>query len=119
MLKHNQALLKEFENKKPRLRNRIDWSTLDKRRDYFLLLNERKLSHKLTYAEKSLQTMFKGSKKNRIKEILEFNIKYYENEFQMTAIDIESDSKDKDPKLSRESSQYSYFSEYSDSDMSS
>lgn len=115
ILKLNEAILNELSSKKHKDKRKINWSTLDKSRDYFLLLSELKQKQVYSFTEKRMSSLVRINEENFIRKIVNHNIQYFTNELKKVEALI---SNEKECERNR-SSVSSEVSDDSESDVSS
>ena len=102
---------------------KINWHVLDKARNIYLLLTEKKQGSVKSYMEKQFSVMLRNLNKEELIKMIEFNIKHYDEELKVTEARILAEKllKDKDGtgKTNSNKDEYSpskYTSEASESD---
>lgn len=124
MLRQNSILLEEL-SKKQSTKRKINWGVLDKSRNFFLLLNQRKQGKVLSYTEQQFQIMLANMNKEQLIRLVEANIKFFENELTLAQNEIktqkilnEANAVGQTNSNRDEYSPSKYTSEYSDSEYS-
>jgi hypothetical protein len=116
-------MLEIYSKKKGTQNMKINWHVLDKARNIYLLLTEKKQGSVKSYMEKQFSVMLRNLNKEELIKMIEFNIKHYDEELKVTEARILAEKllKDKDGtgKTNSNKDEYSpskYTSEASESD---
>lgn len=89
MLKHNSIIFEEL-SKDGSTKSKINWSVLDKPRNLYLLLNQRKYGKMLSYTEQQFQIMLANMSKEQLLKLVEANMTFYQNELTLAESELKN-----------------------------